>query len=286
MIDELIKKQTHLTPLEEQIATYFLNVESDLKSTRNVAKNLYTTPSTIVRFCQKLGFKGFNDFKDALINERNLPASSRINYNYPFDSNDKTTHLSHKIGELYHHHIKDTLIDLRHDDLSKALNMISAAQQIIIISSGIQANLASNFQDKMLKIGKDVVIEYSLDHAYFRACHQDHTTLFIIISYSGQTPVTLKVANKIHERHLPLLSITSQSDNELSQLSHLSLFVSTKETLIDNLGHFGMNISLLLLLDILYALYFNQNYESHLENRIEVTKGFQTERKSDHPLLK
>ena len=53
---------------EKSIAQYILqNSEEVLNlSTIELAKKTYTSPATITRLCQKLDFKGYNDFKISL----------------------------------------------------------------------------------------------------------------------------------------------------------------------------------------------------------------------------
>ena len=61
----IIKYQDNFTDLEKGIANYILDHKDyivDLKIT-DLAEITYTSPSTISRFCKKLGEKNYNDFK-------------------------------------------------------------------------------------------------------------------------------------------------------------------------------------------------------------------------------
>ncbi|WP_300080036.1 hypothetical protein [uncultured Thomasclavelia sp.] len=67
----LLKKlelANHFSSSEKSIASYILNNTEEILnlSTIELAKKTYTSPATIVRLCQKLDFKGYNDFKIAL----------------------------------------------------------------------------------------------------------------------------------------------------------------------------------------------------------------------------
>ena len=54
-----------MTPTEKEIADYILDNASLIcnLTIREFAENTYSSPSSIVRFCKKLGFEGFNDFQ-------------------------------------------------------------------------------------------------------------------------------------------------------------------------------------------------------------------------------
>lgn len=58
---------------DQLILDYFISHKNHLPylSLSDICKDLYLSNSTIVRFCQKIGFKGFNELKFALRNELN-----------------------------------------------------------------------------------------------------------------------------------------------------------------------------------------------------------------------
>lgn len=87
----LLKKlelANHFSSSEKSIASYILNNTEEVLnlSTIELAKKTYTSPATIVRLCQKLDFKGYNDFKIALSANLQyiLSHQKNINANFPF----------------------------------------------------------------------------------------------------------------------------------------------------------------------------------------------------------
>ena len=64
------------------------------------------------------------------------------------------------------------------------------------------------------------------------------------------------------------------------------MYVSTREKIIENLGDFAMNLSTLLLLDVLYVNTFNLHFDQHYENKIISSKEFELHRKSENTLIK
>lgn len=290
LITESLKNQEYFTAIECTIADYILLQKDKLESqsAHYIATQLFTVPSTITRFCQKIGFSGFNEFKKAYLSELSYLTSHfhTINPNYPFDFQDENLVIAHKIGQLYHEIIGDTLKLLKKEDLEKAIDLLKKANTIYICSAGVQSDLAETFKDKMLNIGKNVVVEHKIDECFYRAAFCQEQSLFIIISYSGETETILRVAKKLKERHIPMIAITTLGDNTLSKLTHVNLFVSTREKLIKNLGNFSMNQSSLLLLDILYVTIFNDDFQNNYQNKITSSKGFEQHRTSYNPMIK
>ena len=288
LITEKLKNQKNFSATENIIADYLLTHVDTLAnlSTRQLGSLTSTAPSTIVRFCQKLGYRGFNEFKTAYLKEIDYfdHHFTTIDPNYPFLANDKNTQIAAKMAMLYHEAIDDSLALISHDYLQKAINLINNAHTVYIYSAGVQLDLCQAFKDKMLRIGKNVIIEPKADSMFYLASMQTAKQVFIVISYSGQTEIMLRIANKIVEHH-PLIAITSYGDNPLSSLADVTLQLSTREKLVENLGHFAINISLLYLLDILYVGCFNSHYDQHLTKRISSSHGFELYRKSTHPIL-
>ena len=289
LISDRLHEKTNFTNVEINIAEYLLENQDHIKnqSAHYIANQLYTSPSMITRFCQKIGYQGFNDFKEAYLQEIAYLKShfDTIDPNYPFKYNDKNIVVANNIGSLYHEIIDDTLVLLDHDSLQNAINALKQSQVIYLYSAGVQADLAKTFKDKMLKIGKHVVVETRMNEIFYRALFADKNDLFIIISYSGEVESLLRGVEKLKERNIPIIAITSYGKNSLSKLASHVLYVASKEKLVNNLGSFSMNLATLLLLDILYVNIFNDDFKSHPQQKLTATKGFDLYRKSDNSLI-
>lgn len=288
VIDKL-KLKENFSANECDIADYLLKNNKDIKSlsARFIATKTYTSASSVVRLCKKLGYEGFNDFKEDFIKEVEYKESNfkEIDPNYPFCHDDTDMMIANKIGLLYKETIDDTLCLLDTNTLKKAVDILNKSKIIYICSSGVHGQLASSFQEKMSKIGKTVIIYSRLDHIFYEACYTEQSSCFILISYSGETETVLRVARKLKERKILSIAITSIGGNTLSSLSDYSLFMSTREKLINNIGNFSINISTVLLLDILYSNYFNLNHKDNMNNRITFSKEFEKKRYSENSIL-
>lgn len=290
MIEDNLKKQEKMTPVEKKIADYFIEHGDDIQnqSAHTIAKKLFTHPSMITRFCQKLGYQGYNDFQKSYVNEVMYKQTHflEIDPNHPFGIQDKNIVVANKMGQLYHEIIDDTLSLLNHDDLQSIINIITQAEIIYVYSAGVQAYLAQTFKDKMIRIGKNVIVEQYMNELFYRASFCQKNSLFIIISYTGEIEAELRGVKKLRQRDIPILAITTLGDNTLSKLANHIMHVSTREKIIENLGDFAMNISTLLLLDVLYVNTFNIHFDQHYQNKIKASKEFERYRKSENSQIR
>lgn len=279
LVKEKLQLQQNFSGVEKTIANFFLEQPDQLHvlTLREIADIIYVAPSSIVRFCKKIGYQGYNHFKEDYFNELKYLSSlfQNIDPNFPFLSSDKNTVLAHKIAQLYQEIIQDCLSLIHHDSLQKAINLLNQSKCIYICTSGIQVELCQIFRSKMLKIGRQVIVHQHAEDIYYDACYCDQESVFIMISYTGETHKVTMTAPVLQKRHIPVIAITSYGRNSLSTQIDCCIHVSTRERLRENLGNFGFSLSVMYLLDVLYAGYFNLNYEEHYKDKVYNTKNYE-----------
>ena len=71
LIVDKLALQEKLSEGEKTLAAYILvhGMEIAKYSTRSLAEVTYTSPPTVLRLCKKLGFSGFDDFKQNFMRE-------------------------------------------------------------------------------------------------------------------------------------------------------------------------------------------------------------------------
>lgn len=289
LLFERLSNQSQMTDLEKSIADYFLNIgyEIENKSSRAIAGELYVSPSTISRFCQLVGFSGFNNFKSAYLKDLSYLESNfqKINPNIPFTAKDKNISLAKKISALYTETIADTLGLMHHDSLQKATQLLLTHQNIFVGAAGDPLEMAETFKNRMIKIGKNVQVERRADNLFYLASTADQTTCFILISYSGGVETILRTAKVLKERQIPFFVLTSYGSNHLSEISPLVLYLSSREKLVDNLGNFSSLISVSFLFDVLYANVFSKDLEKNHTQKVAIVRDYERKRRSDNPII-
>lgn len=283
VLQELMHMRSAGMGVEREIASFLVAERLRLASlsAREIARSVHVAPSTVTRFCQRFGYAGYADFRDALQQELAYLTThfEDIDPNYPFGMGEHHTVVAHKMGALYREIVDDTLGLLKPEVLGRAVKTLGSVKQIVVCATGVQLSFAEGFRNKMLKIGRDVVLEPRTSSAFYRATHaRDGSTAFVLLSYSGASERLLRVARAARTSGAPLIAVTSIGGNALSELADMTLHVSTREKLEDNIGHFAMNISTALLLDIVYACIFNQDYFANYECRVDTARAYEAAR--------
>lgn len=295
LIQEMLKNQEEFSESEKAIANYLINAKESIKkeSTRQIASKAYVAPSSIIRFCQKLGFDGVSDFKEKYLEELNYTSHyfKEVDPNKPFNVNDRELETAGKIATLYTETIQDTFSLLNEAVLSDMTTLLNK-EIIYIVTLSAQIGIARSFKEKMMKISRRVIILYEAHETLYEMEHCDpENSAVLILSYTGESSRCISCASIALERNIACGAITSYGINHLSDMVPCTLRVSSREKLVSNLGNFSFALSVLYVLDVIYSNIFKLDFEANKEKKIasslrERTPIFETKgRKSDNPLL-
>lgn len=269
-------EETHFSPSETTIIDYILEQGENIKnmSIHAIAEATYTSPPLLIRIAKKLGFKGWNEFKEAYIQELEyMYQTADIDASIPFVVSDNFINISNNIAQLEIESIQDTMSLLKHDDLYGAMHYLRNAPVIDMYAVSNNVILAQQFADKMFLIQKKVNLCRLSENAKLQASMSNENHVAIIISYSGETKFILEVAHILKQKQTPIIAITSIADNHLSSLSNVVLRISSKEMLNTKIGDFATSQSVKLILDILYSCIFSLDYQNNLDNKIALAKS-------------
>ena len=270
IITEKIGK-THFSASEKIIIDYIssLGLKIEKMSANHIAKETYTSAPLVVRVAKKLGYNGWNDFKEAYIKELEyLLEETDVDASIPFIISDDVMTITNNLAKLEKETIHDTEKLLNHDQLLKIFSILRKCQIIDIYGILDNLILAKHFQSQMTYLKKQVNICDTIGNEKIMAYNANNNHCAIIISYSGQTKNLLDVAQIYKNRNIPVITITCIGENSLNQLGDASLYMSSKEMLNIKIGDFASSTSLKYLLDIIYAGIFSLDYKENLEQKI------------------
>lgn len=266
-----------LSKSEEVLAKYILKEKENIQhlSTKDLAQATFTSPSTVVRLSQKLGFSGWNELKEKYIEEIHYLNQhfSNIDPNFPFEPKDSLMSIASKIGHLATETIEDTLTLLKNEELRKATELLAKADTINIYGISNSLLMAYDFKHKMLRINRHVEIMNVPEEQIFVANNSTPKNTAILISYSGESDEVIKIAKVLRDRKTPIISLTSLSENSLKNYADCTLFISTREKLYSKIGSYSTNNSIHLILDILYSCIFKMNYHENLVYKTKIAKS-------------
>lgn len=155
MILEQIKNPDFFNNSEQNMI-YFLqnNLNSFNQVTLNkMAKESFSSTSSVLRFCKKLGFDGFKDFKLQLIREASISGQD-LNFNLPFSPDDSVEDIGLHLSEILANGIKKTRNLLDPVQLEMTAYNIKKSHRVFLFGKGDSRISLENFKNKMIKLNE------------------------------------------------------------------------------------------------------------------------------------
>lgn len=277
LISNKLESMNSLSKSEEVLANYILSQKENIEnlSTKDLANATYTSPSTVVRLSQKLGFSGWNQFKEKYLEELKYLNThlSNVDPDFPFEAHDTFMNIASKVSHLALNSIEDTLSLLKNDELKKAVQLLCKSQVINVYGIGNSLLMAYDFKHKMLRINKHVEIMNFPGEQIIVASNSSPANCAILISYSGESKEVLKIAEILKSKNTQMIVLTSIGENSLTAFADCIFSISTRENLYSKISTYSSNNSIHLILDILYSCVFKMNYDYNLKYKADISKN-------------
>lgn len=234
----------NLTELDVQIVQYIIdNIDNVLhKGVREIAKENFTSPATIIRLSKKLGYSGFVDMYYHL-----LPMIKKVEMSQSSD-----------IEDFLHISQKDFLTHNSMQDIETFISKVLTLQQkyIFIYATGFSAIAAEYFYKKLLVLGRKTIFSSGTDSIGVFENNLEDIGALVVISKSGETQLVINKLQAAKEHHVFTASFTKETENRISELSDLNFKVTDPNKLDDrNMLPSRFFPSLLLLLEFIFKQY-------------------------------
>lgn len=214
-------ERTDLTELDRKVLYYIIeNIDTVLQQgVRDVAKENYTSPATVIRLAQKMGYTGFVDLYYNL-----LPLVKNVDSPKETDSND-----FFKINQQDFFQY-NTLEDI--DTCIKQAFQLNK-KYIFIYAAGFSAIAAEYLHKKCLLLGKKAILATPSDSVGLFENNMEDIGVFFAISKSGETQSVINKINSAKEHGIFVVSFTKETKNRVASLSDLNFRIEDSHKLDD-----------------------------------------------------
>lgn len=262
--------------MEKGIANYILDHKDniiDLKIT-DLAEITFTSPSTISRFCKKIGEKSFNDFRIHFASSVIGKYKHKLTIIRPFLNEDQPQKVIDQLGNLYEETIEITKSFLDIETVNKIQEILSKKQVIDVYGVGTSYITALNFEQKMMSTHYYVNLRHIPHDQSKQAVFSNKETVSIVISYSGEEPEIKTIVNHIKRGNGTIIAVTSINDSYLRKNANYCLTLCSKENIFSKIGAYSSKVSADYIMDILFSLLFQSNYNINLIEKLEREKQY------------
>lgn len=210
-----IQSGGHFSDTERVIARYLLEHPEECTriSSRELARRTYSSATAVLRFCRKLGFENYNDFKVNIVSElKSLDLTNTM-----IVDGETALGAMNKIASLEAQVIEETRRAASPETLEKIAEHLLASRSIDILATDANAELARYASHNFFYIGKLCTIYDDLDKMTYLALDPPRSHTAFLISKSGTDRTILTAARLLTSHGIPTIALTAQDDSPLSR---------------------------------------------------------------------
>lgn len=190
-----------------------------------VAARAEVSEPTVMRFCTGLGFDGFQAFKLALAQALILGVAS---IELPVLRDDSIEELSSKIFDQSISSLDKARRFLDADEVERAVQRILDSESLVFIGLSASGIIAQDAAQKAPLFGIPCSAPTDTHQQFMEAAMTNDRATFVVISHTGRTRSTMRVAAAARERGATVIGI-SGDNTPLMDLCDIKIIAKTFE---------------------------------------------------------
>ncbi|UOY91778.1 MurR/RpiR family transcriptional regulator [Ectobacillus sp. JY-23] len=208
---------------EKKVADYILQYPEKMmhQPINQVAEDIGVATSTVFRFCQRLGFKGYQTMKIVLAAELATPLQERVQERIQEYDNERA--VTEKIFNTSIRTFKDTIQMMDFSLVKKAVNIILKAERVEFYGIGNSGIVAQDAHHKFIGSGV-ATVAYTDMYLQLRAATQlTEQDAVVIIADSGSHTEMLQVLEAAKEAGAKTIVITNLTKSPVNKKADIVL---------------------------------------------------------------
>ncbi|EKO3697897.1 MULTISPECIES: SIS domain-containing protein [Vibrio] len=233
IVNRMISRRTQLSANELKIADWILAYpqQAALMTSLQLAEQVSASQSSIIKFAQKMGFKGYSAFKLLLVEElsrKQALESTPVQHNIFI--NDPLAVIAQKLVQAKTDAMFHTTNALCFEQFHHAVNWINQAHRVQIVGIGGSALTGKDLAFKLLKLGITALAEQDSHVQIATARTLRPQDVQIAISFSGDRKEVFIAAEAAKQQGAKVIALTAPKKSKLRQLADIALDTIADET--------------------------------------------------------
>lgn len=262
----LRESQDSMSATERAVSDYLLSHQGEAMelSIHQLAERTFASPSTVIRMCQRIGFAGYKEFRQAVTCELAVRRLNQEQEHKEITQSDSLDDIVDKVTYKNIMSLEDTKNLIDTETLQTCVDLVRRSRTVLLFGLGASLCAARDFYLKFLRLNKPCVINDDWHAQLLQAKNSDHEDLGIVVSYSGETVEVIECMKALRENGTPIIAITRRVSSPVAELSDLRLYTTDNEATFRS-GAMSSRISQLNIIDILFTAFANSEYEYCLD---------------------
>lgn len=203
-------------------------------SVKDVSKEIDKSVASVVRFAQRVGFKGFLEMREEI--GRSL--QTQIEKKEIFTLADEKEFVNDTLAHVAKHdieNINDTLSLLDRKSFQSAIAQILKSDRIFTAGLGVSHILAEILAYQLTQIGVDARnFTHNSTNFLEQLIYLNKNDTLLVLSFPPYSEETIEAAKLAREKKIRVISLTDKSASPIMFHSDISLVVTSKNLLYTN----------------------------------------------------
>lgn len=267
---DTLKQPQGLTERENDIARYLLEHPEQVEhlSARELGTATFTSAASVTRFCQKLGFRGYPDFKLRFVSELQEARTRQPQGVLLMNQRENAVTLVRKMTEVTRRAVDETNRELSLEQLIRVSQMICKAEHVDFYAYDTAACLAEYACNQFYFAGKRAQVYAALNTQGFNSLLPAKGHIAIVVSHTGEDARLVALAKLLRRQGTPVVVIANRPGCTLAKCADEFLCaVTSHKTEEFRVSMFASSAKYLL--DLLFSLVFSQNYDENMRRNAQ-----------------
>ena len=265
-----------LRPADKRVAQVILSNprEAVHYSITQLAEKAEVSDATVVKFCKRLGYKGYQEFKIMLAQD--VAVKPQLIHGEVEPGNDVQT-IKEKIFQANISALQETAQVLETEALERAVQALANAGEIHFYGVGASGIVALDAEQKFSRIGLRTSAFLDTHLQIARAVHLREGDVAVCLSFSGETVEIVEALRAAKQAGALTIAITSFSGSTLAREADVLLLTSTQQNLFRS-GAIASRLTQLSTIDVLFIAVALVDHE-RAQEAIEKTRAILSQRR-------
>ncbi|GAA0339763.1 MurR/RpiR family transcriptional regulator [Bowmanella denitrificans] len=222
----------NLSTSELALADYILSQPETIRdlSSQKLAQQAGVSQSSVVKFTQKLGYRGYPDFKFAINDSlRTAQQQEKPRLHGQISLDDSFVAVTEKLLSSKIAVLTNTKGVNELPTYEQAEAMLQKANRILICGVGGSALVGRDFSFKLQKLGMSAMAESDNHVQMANVANYTSKDLLFVISESGETREEVAVTELAKTNGVMIISLTGYGNNSIAKLADVKLYTVSDE---------------------------------------------------------
>ncbi len=223
---------TSLNEAERKVADFVLNNPEAARgcSVIHLSDLSGVSETTVVRFCRAIGFKGYADFKLALVADLAPHREPLPDVHGDVSPEDDLPTLVQKVLNMDVQAVASTKDLLDMNQFERAVDAIAQARRVAIFGVGSSLPVCMDLQYRLQRVGIQSLFSVDDHIQAINAALLEPQDVGLAVSYSGESRETIESVELAKETGATTICVTSFRRSPLAKLCDICLITSAGRT--------------------------------------------------------